>query len=497
MKIKVPLFSVMALLTAVLDADTTTTPIANFGAASITVAQSSGEARIPVNINGPPLRDFFGTRVSMRSVDGTATWPESYDSIYHSLQFSTPERTKTLVIGIPAAPAFEGTRMFSVRMDSGSSYDIGSPSSISVNITGSLAPEISVEHPAGTALANGTEQVNFGDVAVGGPPSSRVITIRNTGTGTLTGLAVSLVNANASPFTITQPVTTTIPPGGFKSFSVAFKPLSAGTFSAPIQIVSNDMDEPTFYINTSGTGITAPEITVEQPAGSPLTDNIGALNFRSSLVGASGESKTIVIRNSGTATLSGLGISVNGSNTGDFLISQLGVNSLEPGSSTQVTVTFNPTDSGGRSATIQVASNDSDENPFDIKVTGSAPFPLPEIEVTQPKSSILKDGRSKKSFGTAKIGKTGKIKKFTIKTIGTANLTGIAITKKGVKAKDFIITQPARTVLVPGASTTFKVTFKPRGTGRRNSVFLIKSNDSDENPFAVKVSGKGAAKKAK
>jgi hypothetical protein len=46
----------------------------------------------------------------------------------------------------------------------------------------------------------------------------------------------------------------TVAPGGNYSFTVTFKPTSAGTKSATLQILSNDPDTPTIEVPLSGTG---------------------------------------------------------------------------------------------------------------------------------------------------------------------------------------------------------------------------------------------------
>ena len=115
----------------------------------------------------------------------------------------------------------------------------------------------------------------------------------------------------------------------------------------------------------------------------------------------------------------------------------------------------------------------------------------PEIVVQQPKGSGLTDGTAKRSFGTVKVGKAGTAKTFTIKNTGTAKLTGLKITKTGSDAKDFSVTGPEKSTLAPGAGTTFKVTFKPKAKGNRNAAIHIRSNDADENPFDIKLTGLG------
>lgn len=116
----------------------------------------------------------------------------------------------------------------------------------------------------------------------------------------------------------------------------------------------------------------------------------------------------------------------------------------------------------------------------------------PEIVVEQPLKSGLTDGETRRSFGTAKVGGSGVAKIFTIRNTGKSPLTGVVVSLAGKHATDFTATQPGRTSLAPGASTAFKVTFKPKAIGTRGAAIRISSNDKDENPFDVPLSGAGA-----
>ena len=122
----------------------------------------------------------------------------------------------------------------------------------------------------------------------------------------------------------------------------------------------------------------------------------------------------------------------------------------------------------------------------------SATTPGPEIDIQHPLGTSLVDGTTKKSFGTVVVGQSGTAKTFTIQNTGTSNLTGLVVSVDGMSAGDFIITPPAKTTLVPGGSTTFKVTFKPSGSGTRSAAIHIQSNDANENPFDIKLAGSGA-----
>jgi Abnormal spindle-like microcephaly-assoc'd, ASPM-SPD-2-Hydin len=115
----------------------------------------------------------------------------------------------------------------------------------------------------------------------------------------------------------------------------------------------------------------------------------------------------------------------------------------------------------------------------------------PEISVEQAKSANLVDGKTKSNFGSMPIGKSSSSKTFTIKNTGTSSLTSLAIQKSGSDSKDFIVTAIGKKSVDPGESTTFKVTFKPSAKGTRKATIRIKSNDADENPFDINLTGMG------
>lgn len=130
-----------------------------------------------------------------------------------------------------------------------------------------------------------------------------------------------------------------------------------------------------------GVIINTPEIDVQQPAGSHLTDGITKKSFGTVQVGMSGAAKTFTIVNKGTAKLTGLKITKTGTNQGNFIVSALGQTSLAiagsaTGTSTTFQVTFKPISKGTKEdAFIHIASNDADENPFDIQLSGEGAAP--------------------------------------------------------------------------------------------------------------------------
>lgn len=121
------------------------------------------------------------------------------------------------------------------------------------------------------------------------------------------------------------------------------------------------------------------EIAVENPVGSPLTTGSSTVNFGVVAIGSS-KTETFTVRNSATATatLTGLALSKSGAASTDYTLGTLGATSLAPGDSTTFDVTYTPSAGGTRTAAIEITSNDGDENPFIISLTGNnyvdAPF---------------------------------------------------------------------------------------------------------------------------
>ncbi len=114
-----------------------------------------------------------------------------------------------------------------------------------------------------------------------------------------------------------------------------------------------------------------PEVAIEQPVGSNLVDGVGTLDFGSLSPSSGTVEKTFTIRNTGAVDLSLGSITKDGANSSDFAITALSLTTLAPGTSTTFTVTFAPAPTGPRSTALHIATNDADENPFDIALAGS------------------------------------------------------------------------------------------------------------------------------
>ena len=125
-------------------------------------------------------------------------------------------------------------------------------------------------------------------------------------------------------------------------------------------------------LTVTGEVAAASEIALEQPAGNNLNDNDVSQDFGEVLVGA-GTELTFTIKNLGNADLTGLEITRSGS--ADFSVTAYPIAPVSPGDSTQFTLRFAPGGAGTQTAAIQIANNDSNENPFHINLTATGTLP--------------------------------------------------------------------------------------------------------------------------
>jgi hypothetical protein len=240
--------------------------------------------------------------------------------------------------------------------------------------TNGTATGMAVQQPVGTNLINGAVTNGFGSVAVG-TNTSLTFTITNTGSANLTGLGVTIEGADSAMFSVTANPATSLIPGGTTTFTVRFAPVSTGVKTATLDIANNDIQNNNnpFIIAITGTGTgegVVPGIVVQQPAGTNLVNDIGTNNFGLVSVGTNA-SLTFTITNIGTANLTNLGVTIVGANSAMFSVTTNPMVLVSPGGSTAFTVSFAPVSTGVKTAVLQIANNDINNNPFNIAITGT------------------------------------------------------------------------------------------------------------------------------
>ncbi len=241
-----------------------------------------------------------------------------------------------------------------------------------VTVTRLGVSQLVVEKPGGAGIADGTSH-DFGTVPLGGT-ADLIVTVRNTGSALMENIAANLEPIGGGAFSILIPPATTLAVGQSLTFTVRFTPTDSSPQSTVLRIVSNDprLSSSGFRLDLVG-NTAAPEIVVEK-SGSPLVDGSAGVDYGVVAGGGMG-SQTFTIRNTGNAPLTGLSLGKSGAHAGDYTLGALSTTTLAQDASTTFTVTFSPSGGGIRTAALQIASNDADENPFDIALTGTAPIP--------------------------------------------------------------------------------------------------------------------------
>ncbi len=117
----------------------------------------------------------------------------------------------------------------------------------------------------------------------------------------------------------------------------------------------------------------------------------------------------------------------------------------------------------------------------------------PEIGLKQGITNLADGGSI--HFGNVNLGTMGS-REFVIENTGSValHLTGIlpdVVVKGGTNPDDFILFQPGTDTISPFGSTTFVVAFVPGGTGPRSCTISIASDDADENPYDLTLTGSG------
>ncbi len=348
-----------------------------------------------------------------------------------------------------------------------------------------IVPDISVEQPVGTFLVDGTSVVDFSSF----PREATTFVIRNTGTEVLRRLIVTGSGANINEYAFSQPSVTTLAAGGTATFTVTFNPLVTGVRTARIHVASSDLDENPFDITVQGSA-TIPDIAIEHPTGTNLTDGVSSIDF-GAVGSTTSTSKTFTIRNTGFASLSISDITSAGPNAANFIPSAPAQSDLAPGATTTFRVVFRPSGIGARSGSVVIRSTDPDETSFTVGLTGSG-FDAPEIVVSEPFSPEIADGGTV-GFGSVKVGLLH-TKTFVIKNAGLGTLKSIGVGLSG--SGSFTRTNLKVTSLSGGKQTKFTVTFKPTKTGKKTASLIITSNDTDEGRIVINLTGEGISASA-
>ncbi|KAB1156498.1 choice-of-anchor D domain-containing protein, partial [Flavobacterium luteum] len=266
--------------------------------------------------------------------------------------------TRTATISIANNDSTENSYTFAIQ-------GFGIIPEIDIQGNATSIPDSSVPAPITT---NWTD---FSSVA-----ATRTFTIFNNGNMPLTVGAITFTGTNASEFTITTSPSATVGAFSSTSFVVKFTPTALGTRLATISILNNDSNESPYDFNLQGTG-TVREIdllgnSVSIPNNTPTASITTGSDFGPADINLATVTRTFTIVNTGSLPLTIANPTITGTNASEFSITtNPSTLTIGAGAGTTFSVTFNPSGVFTRLAQINIANDDSDENPYTFVIQGT------------------------------------------------------------------------------------------------------------------------------
>jgi hypothetical protein len=331
-------------------------------------------------------------------------------------------------------------------------------------IAGAAAP-IAKLSPTTVAFGNQTAYTTTTSTAT-------VVTLTNTGSAALTISGITLAGANPADFADTS-ACSTLAVNASCSISVSFTPQSATGFAASLSVADNAADSPQ-AVALTGTGTPTPAPVA---ALSP-----GSFTFANTAVGSTAAAQTFTLSNTGNAILTGIVVTLGGTNPGDFATTTTCGSTLAASSNCTISVTFTPASPNTFIAALSVADNASGSPQMaTISGTGTAtPAPIASLSP------------STYTFVNTTVGSTSAAQTFTLSNTSNALLTGIAISLGGTNPTDFATNSTCGSTLAASASCTISVTFTPGSPNTFNAALSVADNASGS-PQTSALSGTGMA----
>jgi hypothetical protein len=341
----------------------------------------------------------------------------------------------TCSVDITFTPSSSGSESASLDI---ADDDPSSPQSVPLTGTG-VADEFSV---TGGPL-------DFGDQRVGTTSTSQSVLLTNNTDYDANPPNASVSGSNAGDFDATG-CTGTVSANTACAVTVAFTPGATGNRSATLAVAGQQ-------VALSGNG-TNPNAQV-----SP-----GSIDFGNQPLHVVSQTETITLQNTGTAPLNYTSVGVTGSDPGDFSVSDTGcaaVGTLAPTDTCGITVAFNPTATGARSAVVSVNDSDPQNGTQTVNVSGmgtpsSVGFSPASVTYTNPIPA-----------GTASPPHVVTVRNLTSSPMP---ITGTAL--GGANPRNFLRSADTCTgkTLQPNDTCTIRVTFTPSAVGRRTAVLSVR-----------------------
>ena len=230
-----------------------------------------------------------------------------------------------------------------------------------------------------------------------------------------------------------------------------------------------------FSASCGGGGATeAAPTTVDPPA---VSLSPVSLSFGSQPLEESSGAQSVTLTYGGKATLSITNLAVTGTNAGDFVQNNNCASSVAAGANCTINVTFAPSASGARTASLNIADN-APGSPQSVSLSGTGTATAANLSPTS------------LTFASQAVGTTSAAEAITLTNSGNAALTISSIALTGANPGDFTQNTACGNSVAAGANCAITVTFTPSASGAATASLSVADNVSGS-PQTVSLSGTG------
>jgi protein gp37 len=310
----------------------------------------------------------------------------------------------------------------------------GSPQLVSLSGTGSFPVTLT---PGG---------LSFPLQFTGTTSTAQMATLTNNQNSGLNNVSISIIDtadANLNPsFTQTNTCGTSVPAGGTCTISVTFTPLAggastSGAIAAILSVKDNAVNSPQ-QIGLSGIA-----------SNSTATPSPTSLTFATQTVNVVSSAQTVTISNTGPQALTVALVSITGTDDGDFEQTNTCGSSVASGGTCKVTVTFEPTASGTRTAFLTLTDSAGD-SPQNVPLTGTGL----DFSISAP------SGDTTTATVTAGQNTTYALQVTASGGTSSTNSLTVALTCTGAPAGATCTIAPASVSVTPASPAAFTVTVR-------------------------------------
>ena len=366
-------------------------------------------------------------------------------------------------IGVTFTPSATGTDNHALTITSNAT---GSPQTVALNGSGAAtAPAITL-NPSGLA---------FNNQVISTTSSIQFVTVSNTTASPVTGLTFVHTGDFAIP---SNGCTATLNASSSCNFQVTFTPTVAGARTGTVTLTDS---AGTQTLNLAGFGVTSSISAL-------LVDT--ALTFPGQTTGVTSSAENITFSNTGNTAFTISSVVLGGTNPGDFAIASNGC-PLSPSqfngfSSCTISITFTPTATGTRSATLTITDS-APGSPRTVSLSGQGIAPAQALEIDPPSLVFPATVNTTSSSVNPNV---------ILTNTGTLPVTISSITLGGTNPGDFAISNgcPLSPSTLPsgpfGNTCTVGVAFTPAAAGSRSAKLTI-THSAPGSPKVINLSGTG------